>query len=115
MLCEPEKWSDTNYGGYLLNKYTQTDIITGSNSHNHKTLNKDNLYKAVNYMSSVKFTYNQDLLNYLNNVGRFLLEENIKLTDSELYQRYIQLNVAKAYGETPFYIPLQADWIGLER
>jgi hypothetical protein len=40
--------------------------------------NKNNLYKTINYMSSVKFCINKDLLNYLKNEGKNfnLKEEN---------------------------------------
>jgi len=58
-------------------------------------------------MSSVKFGFNEALLNYLENEGNFLFEDNF--TESERYRRYIQLNVAKTFNNIPFFIPLQAD------
>ena len=39
--------------------------------------NKNNLYKAVNYLNSIKFKINTDLLNYLENEGSFLIEDYI--------------------------------------
>lgn len=36
MLCEPGKWGDTSYGGFLENRIQGVDLITGSNRHNHK-------------------------------------------------------------------------------
>jgi len=73
MICEPQKWSTQNYGGYLNNKIVKSDLITGSSYHGHKTDNRENLFKAINYMSSVKFGFNEALLNYLENEGIFFL------------------------------------------
>lgn len=112
MLCEPLKWSKDNYGGYLQNEIIKSDLITGSKHHNHNMDNKDNLYKAINYMSSVKLSFNEDLLNYLLNDGKFLFNNSESLTESELYQMHIQLNVAQTYLNVPIYVPLQADWRG---
>ena len=58
MVCKPGKWSDVEFGGHLLNSELKQGIITGSNHHGHKMKNRDNLYKAVNNMSSIKFCYN---------------------------------------------------------
>lgn len=69
--------------------------------------NRDNLYKAVNNMSSIKFGFNKDLIEYLSNEGYYLLKE--ELTESESLQQFIQLKVAEAYSDTPVYIPLQVD------
>lgn len=63
-------------------------------------------------MSSVKLGFNVDLFNYLLHDGSFLLNDTESLSDSELYQRKIQLNVPETYLNTPIYIPLQADWTG---
>lgn len=37
--------------------------------------NKENLYKAINYLNSTKFVINIKLLNYLTNEGKWLLEK----------------------------------------
>jgi len=69
--------------------------------------NKDNLYKTVNNMSLVKFCINEDLLNYLENEGKYLniIDEN----PSEELQKLTTLQVAKTYLNIPLYLPLQAD------
>ena len=54
---------------------------------------KDNLYKAINLMSSVKFTINSSLLNYLNNEGKYLIKE--RLNDSEELQKITTLEIGK--------------------
>jgi DNA-directed RNA polymerase, mitochondrial len=110
MIYEPEKWSDDTFGGYLNNKLLNEGLITGSAYHGHEMHNKDNLYKAVNYMSAVKFGINNDLFNYLNNEGIFLIKE---LKDkSEELQRITTLQIAETYSNIPFYLPLQCDWRG---
>lgn len=114
MLCEPIKWNDDTFDGYLLNSTQQESLITGSNFHKHKVENREKLHQAINNMSSVKFSYNNNFINYLENEGGFLLDSlnNQELTDSEKYQNYMLLKVAKIYNNNPIYIPLQADWRG---
>jgi DNA-directed RNA polymerase len=111
MLIEPIKWSETVYGGNILNKDLKQDLLTVSTYHGHKTENRNNLFKAINNMSSVKFGFNNSLINYLENEGSFLLVNDEK-TKSEQLQINIQLNVAQIYSKVPFYLPLQADWRG---
>ncbi len=112
MICEPVKWSDLVHGGYLNNNITKNDIITGSDHHNHKTEYKESLYKAINYMSSVKLNFNNMLLEYLLGEGDFLLEDEKDKNKSELFQRFIFIKVAQTYSNIGFYVPLQADWRG---
>jgi DNA-dependent RNA polymerase len=108
MICKPKEWSDDNYGGYLTNNIVKDGIVTGSIYHGHQTKYKENLYKAINYMSSIKFRINLNLLNYLLNEGKYLLEE---LSDqSEELQRITTLQIAETYKNVPFYLPLQCDW-----
>jgi hypothetical protein len=58
-------------------------------------------------MSAVKFGINNDLFNYLNNEGIFLIKE---LKDkSEELQRITTLKIAETYSNIPFYLPLQCD------
>ena len=40
MICEPNKWTDNSFGGYLENTQIKRNLITGSNYHNHKIENK---------------------------------------------------------------------------
>jgi hypothetical protein len=74
---------------------------------------KENLYKAINYMSYIQLTFNTSLLKFLFNEGDYLINMDIdKLTISEKYQRVVQIEVAKTYLKNPFYVPLQTDWRG---
>ena len=79
MLCPPNKWSETEYGGYLINKDLQEDLIIGRKDHKHTTTNRDILYNTVNIMSAIKFEVNKDLLYYLKTDGKYLLDSLIKL------------------------------------
>lgn len=65
-------------------------------------------------MSSIKFNYNNSMINYLENKGKFLLDTNnySYLTKSEIYQNYMFLKVANVYRNNPIFIPLSADWRG---
>ena len=74
MLCQPNPWKDNSYGGYLENKNLEISIITGSFSQDHKIENKNLLFKAVNYLNSIKFGVNNLLLDYLTKDGNYLLE-----------------------------------------
>jgi hypothetical protein len=70
--------------------------------------NKENLYKAVNYLNSTKFKINSDLLNLILNEGKSLLD-SININDSEILQNEITINIAKTYLNTPFYLNTYAD------
>jgi len=59
--------------------------------HGQKMENKKPLYNAVNYLNSIKFCINDLLFNYLNNEGKFLLDE-IKADDD--LQRIITLKIS---------------------
>nr|YP_009486058.1 hypothetical protein [Cantharellus appalachiensis]AWA82119.1 hypothetical protein [Cantharellus appalachiensis] len=74
MLCKPNDWSDTRFGGFLENEEQKNSIITGSVNHKHTTENKNSIYSAVNYLNSIKFNINTDLLNFIQNDGKYLLE-----------------------------------------
>jgi hypothetical protein len=74
MICPPAKWSDSKYGGYMENEYYQNDLITGNKLHNHKIENKDKIYSIINRLNNIKLGINVDLLNYLNNNGKELID-----------------------------------------
>jgi len=114
MICEPNQWSDNLHGGFLENKFEQKSIITGSFQHKHTVENKLNLYKAVNYLNSIKFGVNVYLLNYLENEGNFLLdsENNQEIDKSEELQREITLKVARTFSNIPFYLSTHSDFRG---
>jgi hypothetical protein len=81
------------------------NIITGSNKHAHTITNKESLYKAVNYMSSIKFSINNLLLDYLINDGSYLLD----IDDGDKLQKDITLKIASTYKNIPFYLTIHAD------
>lgn len=122
MVCKPNPWGRNLYGGFLENQNIKDNIITGSIYHKHNMKNMDNLYNAVNYLNGIKFSINNDLLNYLNtDKGGLLvnLVDDLKLTssgkeitDSEKLQRNITLSLADVYKNIPFYLNTHADWRG---
>lgn len=112
MVCKPLSWSDKEHGGNIVNQYLKNDLITGSKQHLHKTFKRDILYKAINNMSSIEFCFNKNLLIYLSKEGRFLLEDDIDMSNGEKLQRDLQLKVAASFYGRPIYIPLQSDWRG---
>jgi|SRR5882757_2025040 len=105
MISEPVKWSDNLSGGYISNQEMGLSIITGSKKHAHIITNKDSLYKAVNYMSSIKFSINNLLLEYLKNEGSYLLD----IDDGDKLQRDITLKIASTFLNIPFYLTNYAD------
>ena len=112
MISPPIRWSDKKVGGYLNNQIMKNDIVSGSTFHGHKLENRENLYKAVNNMASIKFKYNNLLIDFLENDGKYLLEIFKNSSKSELYQISTTLNIAKVYRDIPIYIPLQVDFRG---
>lgn len=59
MICQPNKWSETEYGGYLNNSIEKKELITGIGANNYYRISKlNNLYNAVNYLNSLKFIVN---------------------------------------------------------
>lgn len=110
MICKPNTWTNTKYGGYLFNEEKCDDIITTNNEFAHIVKNKESLYKTVNYLNSIKFSINTRLLNYLlSTEGSYILNE-IKPEDE--LQRSITLNMAELYKNSYFYLNTQADWRG---
>lgn len=118
MVCEPSKWDDKNYGGFLINKEEQQDLITGSiNNNSHKMVNKKKIFKAINYLNSTKFNINIELLEYILNEGKYLLEyENKNLDEDKDFSGKLQLiwtlKLAQIYKNITFYLNTSADWRG---
>lgn len=116
MICLPNKWSETEYGGFLSNKIIKEEIITGSKFHDHLTETKNNLYKAVNYFNSIKFKINKPLLKFLEQEGNIILQHYLETLDnnSEKLQAIMTLKIANSFSEltVPFYINTHADWRG---
>ena len=110
MISPPLPWSDTEYGGYLENSLLRDDLITGSALyHDHKNINRNKLYFAVNYLNNIKFNINTDLLDYLNSDGNILLET---ADETEKLDRHYLLALAESYKSCSFYLTTHADWRG---
>lgn len=112
MICEPEKWSDISFGGFLENKYQRKDIVSSSSAHKHKIEDRQSLYTAINYLNSIQFGINKDLLNFLLTDGKYLLEVEVLESQGEIIQREITLNLAQIFANIPFYLNIHADWRG---
>ena len=109
MICELNPWNIDSYGGFLDNKVIKNDIVTGSNYHGHKLENRDNIYKAVNNISSIKFNINKDLFNYIENEGKYLLDS---YNPQNKLQLDLTMKIAKIYYNIPFYLNTSCDWRG---
>jgi hypothetical protein len=108
MICKPNEWSYKSYGGFLINKELNDDIITGV-THKHKMENRHSLYNAINYLNSIQFSINNSLLNFLNNEGNYLLSE---VPSEDEFQRDITLKIAEIFENVTFYLNCKADWRG---
>jgi hypothetical protein len=75
--------------------------------------NKKPLYSAINYINSIKFSFNNLLLEYLNNEGEYLLNiikgEDELQRNSYFLQRSISLKIAETYKNIPFYLNAHAE------
>nr|YP_010130257.1 DNA-dependent RNA polymerase [Clavaria fumosa]QPZ51159.1 DNA-dependent RNA polymerase [Clavaria fumosa] len=110
MVCKPIEWSCKSFGGFLENKNRGENIITGSTKYDQKMENKKNLYNAINYLNSIKFSINSLLLNYLKTEeGKYFLDK-IKAEDN--LQRIITLKVSETFSNSFFYLNVHADWRG---
>jgi hypothetical protein len=105
MICKPNIWTDSSYGGFLDNEDKEVSVITGSHRHNHLVENKKALFKSINYLNSIKFSINNLLLEYLNKEGNYLLNSS-KEKD---FQRAITLKIASTFSNIPFYLNVHAD------
>ena len=120
MICKPNLWGNNVYGGFLENSDLKESVITGSVYHNHDMKNMDSLYNAINYLNSIKFSINVELLNYLCGEGNSLinlldgkaLQDSKEVSDSEILQRTITFKLAEVYKNIPFYLNVHSDWRG---
>ena len=114
MVCKPLKWSTSEFGGYLENSKIKDDIITGSVKYNaHDYLNKEKLYNTINYFNNIPFGINTELLDFIQNDGKFLLElpQNIEDNSVKINQE-ISIKIANLFRNVPFYLNTHADWRG---
>ena len=66
MICQPNKWSDSSFGGYLNNSIEKNSLITGLGINNDHTIqNLGKLYNSINYLNSIKFRINTEVLDYI--------------------------------------------------
>lgn len=109
MVCPPNTWSDTEYGGFLNNKLIKESIISGSKHHNHKMLNKTSLYNTINSLSKTEFKINLDLF-------KFLIETKEQILQDEIFKGnlrdLITFTIAKTYSNHSFFLPTYVDWRG---
>jgi DNA-directed RNA polymerase len=112
MLCEPTKWGDKNYGGFLENDILKKEIYTQSPSNKHKMENKKLLYNSVNYLNSIQFEINIDLLEFLAKKGNSLFYTDVDISESERLQQAITIKIAETYKNIPIYLNTHADWRG---
>lgn len=111
MLCKPAEWGNKKYGGFLENEILKNEIYTKSPSNKHKLENKESVYNAINYLNSIPFSINIDLLKFLTSEGKSLIDVD-DLTESEKLQNAITLKIAETYKNTQFYLNTHADWRG---
>ena len=116
MISQPNPWSDTEYGGFLNNEYLEKSLITGIGINNlHEVKNMKNLYIAINNSSSVKFSINTEVLNFiLKNKDKLFKDYyddvNLSEVNDHILRDTVTLEVAKTYANIPFYLNTYADW-----
>jgi len=115
MVAEPLNWSDTEFGGFYSNKKLEESIITGK-VESHKMENKAILYNSINKLNKTRFKINSNLLEYLLNDGKVILNRYFSLlkNQSDFMQNITSLKLAKIYNmlSSPLYITTKADWRG---
>lgn len=110
MIAKPNPWSKDLYGGFLENKSLKNGLVTGSPYHEHKLQINDNLYKSINYLNSLQFTVNKELLDYLFKAGKFLFDNFREVQPSNYINLVTSLQVAEVYKDTIFYLNTNIDW-----
>lgn len=113
MICHPNQLGNTEYGGYLNNKIEKKELITGIGANNyHKRNNLKNLYSAVNYLNSLKFRVNTELLDFVL-VNKKIIFKNYYYSDKTLTEDkindnilrdFVTLEIAKIFSNIPFYL-----------
>lgn len=118
MICEPNKWSDTEFGGYLNNSLEKNNLISGLGFTNaHKVKSLKNLYSAINYLNSIKFKVNTEVLDYILTFKNILFKNYYNTSDNEklndkILRDLVTLEIAKTFYSVPFYLNTFADWRG---
>lgn len=121
MVCQPNKWNSKEYGGYLNNNIERKELITGIGANNfHKIYNLNNLYKAVNYLNSLKFKINTEVLEFVyenkSTIFKDYYHSDKTLTDDKINDNilrdFVTLEIAKTFSNIPFYLNTFTDWRG---
>jgi hypothetical protein len=120
MISEPSKWdisiSNNNdyiikkYGGLLLNNINKKEFVSVSHKNSGKIkLNNLNIINSINYLSSIPYTINSELLNYIlfiiynkksfSDNDQSVIDELIKLNIHYNTKNIFKLISAKKYGE----------------
>lgn len=116
MICNPVNWSDNQSGGYLNNNFLDYPLIAGIGVNNsHEVKNLDNLYKAINYSSNIKFAVNFEALDFILINKENLFKDyydgiNLSEINDHILRDTVTLEVAKTYRNIPFYLNTYADW-----
>lgn len=121
MLCQPNNWSDKEYGGYLNNNIEKNNLISGLGVNNDHTIqNLEKLYNAVNYLNSIKFRINTEVLDFIienkekvfNNYYQSEGIQNKNKIDDNILRDVVTLEIAKTFYDVTFYLNTYADWRG---
>ncbi len=112
MVCKPNLWDNNQFGGFLQNEVIKENVFKGSiqdNKHKFEGKGLDKLFNTINYFNQIKFGINKSLLDFIQNEGKYLLDE-VDL-DNKMNNK-ITLNLANIYKDIPFYLNAYADWRG---
>jgi hypothetical protein len=71
--------------------------------------NKQLLYNSVNYLNSIQFEINIDLLEFLAKKGNSLFYTDDDISESERLQQAITIKIAETYKNIPIYLNTHAD------
>jgi len=121
MLCQPNNWSKTEFGGYLNNAIEKNKLITGTGINNdHRVINLEKLHSAVNYLNSIKFKVNTEALDFIKNNKETVFKDYYQLEGSSnqdkindnILRDFVTLEIAKTFYNIPFYLNTYADWRG---
>jgi len=70
--------------------------------------NKELLYNSVNYLNSIQFEINIELLDFLAKKGNSLFYTD-DISESERLQQAITIKIAETYKNIPIYLNTHAD------
>jgi len=71
--------------------------------------NKELLYNSINYLNSIQFEINIDLLDFVAKKGNSLFYTEDDMSESERLQKAITIKIAETYKNIPIYLNTHAD------